>query len=267
MDPETVLRLARSAVAEVSHRTTDLLRGLPDLQARIPGATWSVREAAVHLVNFAAMYQDIAVGMPSPRLSVARDHVAWDNDRRIADVAETDPDKVAALVADTVDRFLDVTTGRPATQTVTFHCGFPLNLDALVCIYLGEVLLHGYDIATAVAAPWPIDPMHAQLILYGYGPCFGLVADKQRTRGLTAGYGIDLRDGPAFTVRFVDGEYRLEDAASGPVDATISADPVAFLMVGSGRLRVSAAIALGLLTVGGDRPELAVGFPDLFQYP
>lgn len=47
-----------------------------------------------------------------------------------------------------------------------------LNLDALVCVYLGEVLLHGYDIATAVAAPWPIDPTHAQLILYGYGPCY-----------------------------------------------------------------------------------------------
>jgi len=267
MEPETVLSLARSAVAEVSSRTTDLLGGLPHLEARIPGATWSVREAAVHLVNFAAMYQDIAVGMPSPRLSVARDHVAWDNDRRITDVAETDPDKVAALVADTVDRFLDEATGRPATQTVTFHCGLPLNLDALVCVYLGELILHGYDIATAVAAPWPIDPMHAQLVLYGYGPCFGLVADEQRTRGLTAGYRIDLRDGPAFTVRFVDGEYRLEDAASGAVDATISADPVALLMVGSGRLRVSAAIALGLLTVGGDRPELAIGFPDLFLYP
>jgi hypothetical protein len=68
-------------------------------------------------------------------------------------------------------------------------------------------------------------------------------------------------------VRFVDGEYRLEGAGSGPVDTTISADPVAFLMVGSGRLSVSGAIALGLLTVGGDRPELAVGFPDLFLYP
>ncbi len=267
MDPETVLSLARPAIADLSRRTTDLLRTLPDLEARIPGATWSVRQAAAHLVNFAAMYGDIAVGTPSPRLSLARDHVAQDNDRRIADVAETDPDKVAALVADTIDRFLDVLAERRADQTVTFHCRVPINLAALACCYLAEPLLHGYDMAAAVAAPWPIDPVHAQLVLYGYGPCFGLVADKERTSGLTAGYGIDLREGPAFTVRFIDGEYRLEEDCSGPVDATISADPVAFLMVGTGRLSASAAIALGLLSVGGDRPELAIGFPDLFLYP
>ncbi|MGH9035636.1 MAG: maleylpyruvate isomerase family mycothiol-dependent enzyme, partial [Acidimicrobiia bacterium] len=67
--------------------------------------------------------------------------------------------------------------------------------------------------------------------------------------------------------RFIDGLYRVEPADSGPVDGTISADPVAFLLVGSGRLNPVAAVALGLLSTGGEHPELALGFNQLFVYP
>jgi hypothetical protein len=59
---------------------------------------------------------------------------------------------------------------------------------------------------------------------------------------------------------------RLEPAG-GEVDATLSADPVAFLMVGSGRLSRYEAVALGAMTVGGNRPDLAFDFPTLFAYP
>lgn len=51
------------------------------------------------------------------------------------------------------------------------------------------------------------------------------------------------------------------------MDATISADPVAFLMVGAGRLDRWAPLALGLLEVGGERPDVAVAFPEYFAYP
>jgi hypothetical protein len=67
--------------------------------------------------------------------------------------------------------------------------------------------------------------------------------------------------------RFIDGEYRLEPADAGPVDCTISADPVAYLLVGAGRLSLWSAIALGLISAGGPRPELALRFNDLFIYP
>jgi hypothetical protein len=38
-------------------------------------------------------------------------------------------------------------------------------------------------------------------------------------------------------------------------------------MVGTGRLSRYQAIALRLLSVGGNRPDLAIRFPDLFLYP
>jgi putative sterol carrier protein len=89
----------------------------------------------------------------------------------------------------------------------------------------------------------------------------------QTTSGLTAGYRIAVRGGEQFTVRFTDGTYSLESGGSRPVDCTITADPVAFLLVVTGRLPAAAAIALRLWRLSGHRPELALGFTDLFVFP
>jgi hypothetical protein len=72
---------------------------------------------------------------------------------------------------------------------------------------------------------------------------------------------------PEFTVRFTDGAFRLDPADTGAVDCTITADPVAFLLVLTGRLPAAAAIALGVWRLSRHRPELALGFTDLFVFP
>jgi hypothetical protein len=104
-------------------------------------------------------------------------------------------------------------------------------------------------------------------VLSAYAPLFALHLHRDRTRGLSAAFGLELRGAGEMTVRFTDGVYSLEPAGTSPVDGTISADPVAFLMVGSGRLAQHEAIALGLMSFGGDQPELALAFGDLFVYP
>jgi len=121
--------------------------------------------------------------------------------------------------------------------------------------------------AVAVHRPWPITASEAGLALFGYGVAYGLCLNPATTAGHTAGYGIEFTTGERFTIRFVDGEYRLEPPDSGSVDCTLTADPVAFLLVGSGRLSQWAAIALGVITVSGDRPDLALEFGDRFLFP
>jgi hypothetical protein len=267
MDPTSILEFGRSAIAAVGADVAALLRSADRSDIPIPGAEWTIREAAVHLVNFSAVNADVAAGMPSTRLSVEKEDVAEDNLRRIADVPETDPDKLAGLVLDGVDRFLEATAGRSGDVEVIWHCGLKLGLAELAGVELAELVLHGYDMAVAVGYPWPIDPLHALIVLNGYGPAFRLVVNEERARGLNAGFGIELRGGPSFTARFVDGTYEVEPAGASPVDCTISADPVAFLLIGSGRLNPLTAVALGLLSAGGDHPEMALGFNQLFVYP
>lgn len=267
MDPAMILREARSALESVAGRTQDLVRSLTDLRVPIPGSEWSVREAGVHLVTGAALFADIATGIPSPVRSVAEGAMARENAQRIADIPEGDPEKLARLIEDAVRRFLDVTAGGRGDEEVVYHCGTRIGLAQLVCISLGEQILHGYDIAIGTGCPWPIDPDQALLVLSGYAPIFRLVVDQGTAQGHTAGYRIDLRGGPSLTVRFVDGQFSLEPPDSEPIDCTISADPVAFLLLSTGRLSQWPAIALGLLGAGGPKPELALGFGSLFSYP
>jgi hypothetical protein len=132
---------------------------------------------------------------------------------------------------------------------------------------LGDQMLHGYEMAAAIGRPWPIDPHDALLILDAHLPLFGAMLHRERTSGLDAAIGIQLRSGPEVTARFTDGAYAVEEGMAASLDATMSVDPVAFLMIESGRLSRYEAAALGLLEVGGSQPDLALGFFDLIVYP
>jgi putative sterol carrier protein len=103
-------------------------------------------------------------------------------------------------------------------------------------------------------------------VLGAYTRVFALTTHPERTRGLSTAFGVELRGVGAMTVRFTEGASSVEEPGA-PVDATVSAEPIAFLLVGSGRLDRFEAIALGLLEPGGPRPDLALGFFDLFVFP
>ena len=267
MDPTAILSAARLALEETAGRLATMVRALPDLEAPLSNSDhWTVREAAVHLVNYGGIYADIAQGMASPVRALNRENLLVENDMRIADVPETEPAKVADLLLESVDVLLEGTASLPGGQPVVFHGGTPSDVAGLVGIMLGEYILHGYDIAEVVGVPWPIDRDHAQLVLYGYAPCYGPLVNPKTAQGLNACFGIEIRGGAAFTVRFTDGVYGVE-APSPDVDCSISADPAAFLLVGSGRLSPWSAMALGLFAPGGADPNLALRFLDLFVYP
>ena len=269
MESSDLLAEARSALTATTGRVASLLRSLPSADVSIPNSAWTVREAAVHLVYMADVYTEIVTGTPGPIAGFDVATVARRNDERNADIPETDPGKLADMLITSTSRFAEVTAGRPGTETVRYVEFSSRDIDLVTAagVLLGEILIHGYDLATAVGAPWPISSSEALLVLAGYAPVIGMVTNPDTARGHTAGYDVDMRGGPRFTIRFVDGEYRLEPPDSGPVDCTISADPVAFLLVASGRVTQWEAIALGLLSAGGARPELALGFTGLFAFP
>lgn len=269
MDPTTVLPQARAAIEATARGTAELIRSLPDLNVPIPGSEWTVREAAAHLINCTGQHRDIAEGTPSPVESLAPKAVAAANASRLADIPEGDPNKMAGLLTEAVAEFLEATAHRSGGQEVSFHAGLPVGLAALACISLGELVLHGYDMATAVGSPWPIDPRHAELVLDGYRAYFGGLIRPDAVGGLTASYAIELVGGSSFVVHFADGRYGTEPLASGPVDVdcTITADPAAFLLVVSRRISQWEAIALGAFRLAGSRPELALSFMNLIAYP
>jgi uncharacterized protein (TIGR03083 family) len=274
MDPDDILAAARRGLEAVAGQTADLLCSLPDVDVPIPGSAWTVRDTAAHLVAWTAVYGEMANGMPSPVQLPAgvdgaryRDTLAEESRQRLIDMPETDPAKLARLVLEEAGRFVYTTAGRPGDQPVSFHGGVPTNLAGLVCTCLGEHVVHGYDMATATGVPWPIDPAHAALIHSGWGPLYSLCVNRSAAAGQSVAYEVELRGLGRAVVRFADGEYRAEPSGSGSVDCTVSADPVAYLLVVAGRLSQFSAIALGLLSAGGARPELALRLGNLFIFP
>lgn len=264
MDATLALRAAQAGIAQTAERVATLTGSLADATAPIRPGTWTVREAAVHLSIEANHCVEIAQGAPSPGMTNADFNAL--SEARIADIPETDPYKLSQLMSGAARCLLDATEGRPGDQPVTYY-GLRCSLAHMVGIELAEWVLHAYDIAKASGRPWPIDPLHARLSLHGYGPILAACVRPKAVRGHTAGYRVDLGNGDGFVIRFTNGAAVFAAADSGSADCIIAADPVAFLMVVFGRLNRWEAIALGLLSASGPRPDLAPGFFDLFAFP
>ncbi|HKY76641.1 MAG TPA: maleylpyruvate isomerase family mycothiol-dependent enzyme [Acidimicrobiia bacterium] len=266
MDATELLGHTRDALAGATENLAELIAAVPDPMVLAHNSLWTVQEVAAHLIVGGGVYADIARGVPAPYQSVEPAYLHAEFTKGNAEIAETDPAKLSRLFVDAMGGFLDAISDIPGDTPVIMHGQNPFTVAGAAGVLLGELLLHGYDVATAIGRPWPIDPAATQLVLAAYPPALGFLLNPETTRGLSAGFGIELRGVGEMTVRFTDGVYSLEEPGAA-VDATISADPVAFLMVGTGRLSRYEAIALGLMNVGGNRPDLAIGFQDLFLFP
>ena len=265
METEDTLSLTCRQLQSATAGLAEVVGSAPDLSVAARNSEWTLRHVTLHVAMTGRYFAELVDPDRKPDGATLAE-IHDDIERRIADIPEGDPVKLGAILQDAIEAFVEACTELPGGQPADF-AGCPTTVAALAGLMLGEVVLHGYDVAFAAGRPWPIDPIDAGLSLGGFAPVLGLIVDPDRTRGLSAGYGIELRGGAAMTVRFTDGVYGLEAAGAASVDVTISADPVAFLMVATGRLSRYEAIALGLLSAGGRCPELALGFPDLFLNP
>ena len=144
----------------------------------------------------------------TPRSGLSKDEIARDNERFLAEVPEAPPVELGGLIREAVDRFLDAVSRRKAHEQVVWAGDAAISLADLAGVELGELLLHGYDIASVVGAPWPIEPGHAALVLSGYGPLYRTIVNQELARGLTADVRVELRGGGAMTLRFADGASR-----------------------------------------------------------
>jgi hypothetical protein len=266
MDQNTLLEEARTSLATTARRLADLVTSAPDLSRLAMGLEWNLQQVTAHMVtgtNWAAEFiKGNAPGIPTFDPAVIGPVI----DQMMADLPESDPAKLGRLLLDADEGLLEALSTQPGDGPM-MHAGVPFTMAQFACTILGDQMLHGYEMAAAVGRPWPIERQDALLILDAHLPLFAAMLHPERTLGLTASFGIELRGGRDVTVRFTDGAYSVEEGIADAVDATMSVDPVAFLMIESGRLSRYEAAALGLLEVGGNQPDLALGFFDLIVYP
>jgi hypothetical protein len=267
MDHHQVLEEARHSFATNGRRLADLITSAPDLTRLAMGLEWNLQQVTAHMItstNWAAEFiKGNAPGVPSLDPAFLGPLM----DQMIADFPESDPTKLSRLLLDADEALLEALAGRPADSQLS-HAGLASFTTAqFACTMLGDQTLHGYEMAAAIGRPWPIKADDALLVLKAHLTMFGAMLHAERTAGLNAIIGVELRGGRDVTIRFTDGAYSLEEGIADAVDATMSVDPVAFLLVESNRLSRYEAAALGLLEVGGNQPDRALSFFDLIVYP
>ena len=150
--------------------------------------------------------------------------------------------------------------------------GVQAPLSMLTCHMLNELVVHGRDIANAEGAPWPIERRHAALILTGFVfPSMAnlgrVLVDQEEAAGVKATIDVRLRGGGRAVLRFGDGDLTVEPAPTGSVDCHLSVDPVAFMLVGWGRIGQWPAILKGQLLAWGRKPWLGLKLRELLRNP
>ena len=256
----------RVAIQEVASQAAKLIQSIPETRAPARGLGWTVGETAAHLVTGFRLYTDWATGRGRPDWGV--DEIAVNNARFIAQIPEGRATALADDLVEAARGFLAATADLPGDQPFPWYEGQALRLTSALCIVLGELLVHGYDIAKSVGRTWPIDPRQARLVIAGgLIPALPLFVNSGTARGVKATYDVRLRGGPRFIARFNDGGLTIAPTDSRPVDCHILADPVAFLLVGYGRLSQWGPIARGRLLAWGRKPWLGFKFTSLLKKP
>ena len=154
-----------------------------------------------------------------------------------------------------------------APPSFRFHGGELVPADAALGILLGELVVHGWDIAQALGRPGPLDPGHGALSREGLAPILPGWVDPERARGLTATFQVRLRGQATHVFRFQDGRLRVDPDREPPIDVRISGDPAALLLVLYRRQSPWRHIARGRLVAWGRRPWLALSFAGRFHEP
>ncbi len=239
----------------------------------MPGLTWNAAETAAHLVGDLREHTAIltgthqASGTAGGRTAAERGAAA--NRAQLDALPERDLTVLADLIEEAAAEFSAALAAQPSRGPVVTANGVPMGPATLASVLLGEQLIHGLDLARSARRPWSIARRDALRVIPGIMAVAGDYLDRDAAHGLHVSY--ELRFGPGDRYRFaVDGATATAGPAEGRPgrpDCVITADPVAFLLVGYGRAGQWSQILRGKLRAGGRRPWLALRFSSLLTRP
>ena len=225
-------------------RVVGLLRsGIPG-DARVANSIWTVAEVAAHLAVSIDVYRCLGYGEPSaytdPLDRHAISHILLDAE------PERDLGALAARIPEGTAGLCDELARRAPLEPVLWHAGRTLPAVAHAGAIVGELLLHGRDVARTFNLDCPLPPEAAIVIATFMTAGAPATLDPDRAGDTTATVEVRLRGSEArHTFRFAYGTLRTELHGADEADLRVSADPVAWVLVGYGRANPIVAALLG----------------------
>jgi hypothetical protein len=226
-------------------------------RVREPGASaigvWSVAETATHLALSAPYFLRVAQGQVAAEEVEDLDDNAATTVAAVAAEPERDLGRLAERILSNERRLVDEarrTTGNPLVSPFR-RTSMPLS--AMLGVELGELVVHGRDLARAAGLPWRIEPADAALALVGGLHCLPAMLDRDRAAGLRLRCQVHIRHGISSVVVIDRGELHLEEPPQR-VDCHLTVAPVPFLLLMFGRVGQVRAVLSGAMIPWGRRP-------------
>lgn len=253
---------------ELARRRFDQLVRSTDPLARPPDSLWTVQQVATHVLTVGHRYRELANGRQYRRAAVPHE-VALINqaelEEALAPVGEL-ADQLWALAPE-LDRYFDaLSDDRP---TVPFHAGAVVDGITAQTNWLGELLMHGYDIAQAVNARWELPERDMLLVSRGMvqiGSGYPLRAGVKPGTDLRVVF--ELPGARPYLAHIQGGtaEFRTRRPEDRP-DAVLRARASTFALMLYQRIGPLKAARHGLRIVGGRRPWRAIKLQSFFEQP
>ena len=256
---------ALAAQERVADRFSALLRTAPDGTRRVPHLSWTVGETGAHVLGgVLRLYPEMLAGVSTGWASLSDGDA--ENARILTEIPEREPQEIADAIDIAAPKFREAFAAY-AEEDAPWHAGLRIPPAAMVGILVGDMLIHGWDIARAIERPWIIDAPDACLALAALIPVSPHFVDAEAARGFSATYGIQLRRGPTFTWTFTDGRLTATEGQPPHADCRMSVDPVAYLLTAFGRVPVWRPVLAGQLVSYGRRPWLGLKLTSLVVSP
>jgi hypothetical protein len=262
---------ARTALREVAPRLIALVRSVDNPNSASVG-TWTVADVAAHLSHVFRVDTDAIAGRPVPEAVVTKAGIAEATAKLLAEDGERDPAVLADRIGTLAGEF-DEVASRSQSATVDWLQGTRLPPSAVACHLLNECLIHGHDIAKATGRPWPI-PRHQALLametfvlpLIAALPPTAFV-NQEKAGSFRSRIELRLRGGGRTVLDFDGGSLTLDAAGAHDVDAHLSADPSALMLLFIGRQGIGKPFLGGKLAAWGRRPWKLAGMLDVISPP
>ena len=246
----------------------DRLIRTADPHAPVPGLDWTVHQVVAHMLSMAHRYQALAEGRDFRRASYARE---------LDEINRIELEALMAPVPEIADQINDLVPVMDALfdagsndRVYEAHCGALLDGIAAQTNWLGELILHGRDVARAIREPWEIEERDMLLIArglmqYGDGPGY-------LRAGLPAGtdvcVALKVPGARPYIVHIHDGAVEMrERRPTDRPDAVLRMPASTLCDMIYQRIGPLTAARRGLMIVGGRRPWKALKLQSYLERP
>lgn len=258
-----VLVLARA----LRPRIVEQVRTIPDVQARVPGLTWNAGDVAAHMAAGTEVYVDIVRGKGSTYTELETPAITAMNGAGVASIGDRRPQALAERL-DAAFGDLIAELGRPdPPATVEWHAGVAMSPASVGAALVGDLTIHGHDLARARRGKWAIDPALVDVLLPALAPIMPRFVDAKATAQMAATFAITLRGHGTWYLRIDHGVLSVGTGWDGPVACRINADPATYLLALYGRVGKVGPALRGQILVYGRQPWLGLKVDRLVVAP